>query len=856
MINSFFGFDMGKRALNYIRRGFETAGHNISNTETPGYSRQRVEPSTTYPFTAPGLHRPAIPGQIGTGVKIDAIVRLRDQFLDLQYREEVTVEGYWDVMTDALDTLETFVNEPQGKSLKVGLDDFWAAIQELSKAPDKISARENLISKAGTLATYMDSLARNYEEYREGLNREVRLKVQQANTYIDQIAALNVTIREIEGAHANPNDLYDRRDLLAESLCKLIDAEVNCPCDADDGEYKIYLGGRILVQGEKARHLELTGVAGNRGYYDVQVEDNRFDYVSDPNVISVSIEQQATKAIHAIAVRRMANTMTWKVGGAPIDGVTGRLPVSDPKAKMEISGVLRLQVGTAGVQPTGKEMDNQMGSPVLLKQPAGDDPTEYVFRIASQDLQNLPGNPNELYVTLRWDAAASAWQLSSRCGSTLGAVTDVGNALDLDELQDFLQNTSGVGAHLNFSVETSGTVDRLVVRSEERHLLSFNDMKGSFLSDIVGLSNDSPEVVITIEENDSLETIANKINGSYNNGVGMPDDPNQWLHAAIKTDGKGDYHLVLESDAVGEGQRINVMGSVNGETYAARRLGFMNGDHDNYTTEIVDFSTDALVMVDNERYLSVSNDFRRARILSAADGYKASVSDDVTKGIVYHLHGYGPATIQVDHHVKGGEIRALLESRDDVILNHLDIFDDIAYGLISEMNAVHYAGHGMGAWSDTTGVAFFTPIHELRGAARKLAVNELLRATPGLLGAAADDGQGHAKGIGNGDNAINMAQLKQAKVLAGDSASFNEYYENFIARLGVRSERSQNMLSNQTALIDQIEGQRQSVMGVNIDEEMMDIMQFQQAFNAVSRFVTTLDEMLERVINGMGRVGL
>ncbi|MCF4152425.1 flagellar hook-associated protein FlgK [Dethiosulfovibrio sp. F2B] len=857
MINNFFGFEMGKRALSYFRQGFETSGHNISNADVEGYSRQRVEASSTYPFTDPAMNRPAIPGQIGTGVKVDAIVRLRDQFLDLQYREETTVKGYWDIMTEALDTLETFVNEPNGESVRVGLDEFWSALQEASKFPDSSSARENLISKAGTLGTYLDSLARNYEEYRTNLNDQLALTVEEANTYIDQIAALNVTIREVEGVGGNPNDLYDRRDLLAEKLCSLIDSEVSSPCDMDDGEYKIYLGGRILVQGDKSRHLKLVSVTGNEGFFDVQVEDNTFEHVSDTEVLTASIGQDALEAIHSVAVERLASETTWKIGGGDINGAIGRLPVSDPDASMNIEGTVRLQVGTSGTRATGSQLDNQSGSPVLLSLPGGDDPTEYVFRIASQDLHSLPGNPDEMYVTVEWNSATSDWEISSRCGtSTSAGPIGVGNSLDLNELQDFLQNDSGVGGLMGFNVETSGTVDRLVVRSGDDHLLSFNDMKGDLLSGAVGLSNDSPVVTVEIEDGDSLRTVANKINGAYNNGEGMPDDPSEWLHASIETNGDGDFYLVLESDIVGEGNRINVMGSDKGDSYAARRLGLMSGDSDVYDSEIISTSTDALLMVDNEMYLSSFNDFRQARKLSPEDGYSASTMSDVSKGIVFHLKGTGTSTVRAEHHVTGGEIKSLMEVRDDVILQHLESFDAIAYNLVNEMNAVHYAGHGTGEYSEVTGTAFFSNISTVAGASRNLSVNDLLSQASGLFAAAADDGDGQSKGEGNGDNAIAMAQLKQAKVMAGDSATFNEYYEDFIARLGVESQRSQAMLSNQTALVDQIESQRQSVMGVNIDEEMMNIMQFQQSFNAISRYVTTLDEMLDKVINGMGRVGL
>jgi flagellar hook-associated protein 1 FlgK len=101
-----------------------------------------------------------------------------------------------------------------------------------------------------------------------------------------------------------------------------------------------------------------------------------------------------------------------------------------------------------------------------------------------------------------------------------------------------------------------------------------------------------------------------------------------------------------------------------------------------------------------------------------------------------------------------------------------------------------------------------------------------------------------------------MAQLKQAKVLADGTANFDSFYEAFIAELGATGDRANTMTTNQVALVGQIATQRQAVMGVNTDEEMLDIIQFQQAFNAMSRYITTVDEMLERIINGMGRVGL
>ena len=235
--------------------------------------------------------------------------------------------------------------------------------------------------------------------------------------------------------------------------------------------------------------------------------------------------------------------------------------------------------------------------------------------------------------------------------------------------------------------------------------------------------------------------------------------------------------------------------------------------------------------------------------------YSATVMEEVSEGIRLDLKSEGQSSITVRHHIKGGAIKGVLEARDDIILNFSDVFDEMAYTLASEMNAIHYAGHGTGENAATTGYAYFTPINTLYGASRNLSINRAIDEDRSLIAAASGDGTGHTLGEGDGSNALRMAQLKQTKVLQSRSSDFNTFYEAFIANLGSQGQRAQTMLKNQDTLINQIDNQRQSVMGVNIDEEMMDIIKFQQAFNAISRYITTIDEMLDRIINGMGVVG-
>ena len=101
-----------------------------------------------------------------------------------------------------------------------------------------------------------------------------------------------------------------------------------------------------------------------------------------------------------------------------------------------------------------------------------------------------------------------------------------------------------------------------------------------------------------------------------------------------------------------------------------------------------------------------------------------------------------------------------------------------------------------------------------------------------------------------------MAQLKTTKVFESGSLDFNDYFLKFVSDIGSKGYEANYMLEAQKNVAGQIQKQRDSVMGVNTDEEMLDIIKFQQGVGGIARYMTAIDEMLDRVINGMGRVGM
>src|SRR5699024_11758653 len=100
MRSTFMGLETNKRGLYTQQSALYTTGHNISNANTLGYSRQRVNMESTTGYPGVGLNSGTMPGFLGTGVQSGSIQRIRDSFVDQQYRQESTKLGYWEARSE------------------------------------------------------------------------------------------------------------------------------------------------------------------------------------------------------------------------------------------------------------------------------------------------------------------------------------------------------------------------------------------------------------------------------------------------------------------------------------------------------------------------------------------------------------------------------------------------------------------------------------------------------------------------------------------------------------------------------------------------------------------------------------
>ncbi len=195
-----------------------------------------------------------------------------------------------------------------------------------------------------------------------------------------------------------------------------------------------------------------------------------------------------------------------------------------------------------------------------------------------------------------------------------------------------------------------------------------------------------------------------------------------------------------------------------------------------------------------------------------------------------------------------GELKGLLESRDDIVPHYQRMLDDFSKTLIDEVNKIHRQGYGMAdsILSPPPGRDFFEG-----DSASNIKVNDDIIFDPNLI-AASKSGR-----AGDGRIALEIAQLQNTLFDIGTkrNITFSQYYQGMVADLGVEAQRGKRMAENQDMLVKKLENYRESFSGVSLDEETSNMLRYQHAYNAAARFMTTIDEMLAKLIEDTGRVG-
>lgn len=305
-MSTFHGLEMARQALSTQQSALYTTGHNIANANTEGYSRQRVNFKTTSPYSSASRNRPEIAGQMGTGVQVDSVQRIRNEFLDNQYRAKHSNTGFWETKAEALGRMERLLNEPSESGLSSTMDQFWQSLQDLSVNPENAGARSVVAQRGLAVAENFNYLSDSLTAIRSDLENQMDVTVQEANVLLRQINGINEQVKQTEPHGNAPNDLYDERDRLIDELSNKVSIKVSYSqssansADAADGLASIELvndqgkafrepvilldGGLEVGAGNQVNELEISETG------EVTVDGEAIDLMSSNGSLKGLIE--------------------------------------------------------------------------------------------------------------------------------------------------------------------------------------------------------------------------------------------------------------------------------------------------------------------------------------------------------------------------------------------------------------------------------------------------------------------------------------------------------------------------------------------------------------------------------------
>jgi len=253
-MSTFSGLSTALTSLYAQRRALEVASQNIANANTAGYSRQRVDLQAIGGPVIPGLHARAV--DVGSGVTVNQVTRIRDAFLDNRGRIEHAQYEMLAGQQQTLTRVEQAFAEPSDTALQSQLAELWNSFSELANRPGDPAMRTAVLQRAGIVAESLRSTHQAIGSLWQTGREQLTTIVKDVNTIAATVAKLNQAVVATTAAGQPANELADQRDVLVMKLAELTGARA---VQRDDGSVDVHIGGSSLVYGGAARELIAEG---------------------------------------------------------------------------------------------------------------------------------------------------------------------------------------------------------------------------------------------------------------------------------------------------------------------------------------------------------------------------------------------------------------------------------------------------------------------------------------------------------------------------------------------------------------------------------------------------------------------
>jgi len=381
---------IGISGLGAAQVALNTVGNNISNTNTPGYSRQVVQ-QTEQISQSNGRYT------IGSGVDVVAIKRAYSELLTSAVRNSNSSLQRATTFNDMASTLNSALSA--SGDLPGSLDSFYGAFSTVANAPNSASARQALLGSAGSLATVFNTLGQQLDSQRGQINSQITGTVSGINSVISNIADLNKQINQAS-VIAQPNALLDQRDALVQTLSGYLGVNA---VNESNGTVSVYASnGQALVSGANAYPLSTGGNAYDPSRQDV------FDSAG--------------------------NDISSRLGGGTLGALLDyRTTVLDPVQNQLGQAAVALATSVNNQQAQGLDLNGKQGAPIFsVPAPAvltsGSNLGSATVTTSISDVSKLTAAD----YTFSYDG--SQWKLQTTAGQNVPLTTNANGTLSADGL--------------------------------------------------------------------------------------------------------------------------------------------------------------------------------------------------------------------------------------------------------------------------------------------------------------------------------------------------------------------------------------------------------------------------------------
>ncbi len=710
---------IGLSGLLTAQRALQTIGHNITNANTPGYSRQSLLIAARTPDIISV-------GPIGAGVTIAAIQRTNDELLGAHINSFTSLLGNSEVQSDTLQNIEAIYNELSGSSLNGMLEKFFQSIQDLSTSPELTSTRFQVLQDAQNLITHsFHSLAEQFKNLKLNVSQRIESKVADLNSITSQIALLNKRISDIElsAVNANANDMLDKRDQLINQLSKLGDIKV-IP-NKNNSSVDILLGGTLVVNANRSE------------------------------TITTSIAGEAITKIHGLS--------SANVNSGELKGLLNMQNVIIPKYIQDID-----TLAASFIQEVNNIHSEGVGLSGGFTTLTSTNPVNSATALLTNT--GLPYAPSvNTYTT--------GTVTSVNNGDGTSTVTGVGTTFTGNvKANDWITLSDGN----DYKVTSVTDNDTLIVSGAFTSTSVATDITdGTLYITVTDSSNAVTKSSISIAADETLNTLSAKIgsianiNSNVTNGI-----------LTITSDSGYTFNFTNELDT-DPGSIGSAQTSLSGH--------YTGSDNDIFTLTVVDAGTGTL-----------GTGSALIRVTDAAGRIIANL--DV--GSSYDIGSYLQITDGVSINFASGSIAVGNELA-------LDVTNDPDTGNI-------LSSLGMNTFFAGNDASSITVTQYIKDDVTRIA--------------AASTGS-----PGDNTNALRIVDL-QNKTLTGN-ATFSDFLHGSVAQLGIETAEKISETSSFQTLLANLDNRRQEISGVSIEEEMINTIRFQQAFQASAKYISVISEL-------------